>query len=320
VIDITNGVDMTQTIVEGITFGDLISKNEGMHLIERSAPSPSEKEIIESVAFMQGVHDFSMMMGERVFENRSISYTFHLIEKESSYRKFDQRQIENSLMKKGITKLNDTYSPGYYYMGKCVSVETEDDHVYGRLIVTIEFDCYPFKIKEANEGSLFWDDYDVSDYYQETSFKLRRTTFKSLAIGQVGTVGAWSTQYDGLERIPKQLLGKSYVITDKQVTDQSVSNYSYYLTGLNKWVLEQDIVEAQNGAQQIDLYNNGTASIVPKVTTTGSITIIRENEVFNLFAGVVESDLFRLNEGHNYLLLASGTASDVNFNFHKELI
>lgn len=186
-IDITNGVDMTQTIVEGITFGDLISKNEGMHLIERSAPSPSEKEIIESVAFMQGVHDFSMMMGERVFENRSISYTFHLIEKESSYRKFDQRQIENSLMKKGLTKLTDTYSPGYYYMGKCVSVETEDDHVYGRLIVTIEFDCYPFKVKEANEGSLFWDDYDVSDYYQETSFVINGT--KTIQFMNVGTVG-----------------------------------------------------------------------------------------------------------------------------------
>ena len=186
-MDITNGVDMSRQITEGIEFGDLISKNEGMWLVERSAPTPSEKEIIEPVAFMQGVHDFSMMMGERVFENRPITYTFHIFEREKSYRKFDQTQIENNLMRKGITILKDTYSEGYYYLGKCVSVDTEDDHVYGRLIVTIEFNCYPFKIKEAVEGSPYWDDYDISDYYQEKDYTVSGT--KTIQFMNTGTVG-----------------------------------------------------------------------------------------------------------------------------------
>lgn len=163
-------IEANQTIIEGIEFGDLISKNESMELLERSAPTPSEKEVLEPVAFMQGIHDFSMIMGERIFNNRPIAYTFQVLERVGSYRRFDQTQIENRLMSKGISILKDTYSPGYYYLGKCVSVNTEDDHLFGRLIVKIEFDCYPFKIKEAVEGSPYWDDYDISDYYQESKY------------------------------------------------------------------------------------------------------------------------------------------------------
>lgn len=179
---------MTKKITEGIEFGDLISKNEGMWLVERSAPTPSEKEIIEPIAFMQGVHDFSMMMGERVFENRRITYTFHVVEKDKDYRKFDQTQIENYLMKKGVNVLKDSYSGGYHYLGKCVSVDTEDDHIYGRLIVNIEFDCYPFKIKEAKEGSPYWDDYDVSDYYQESKYTVNGS--KTIQFMNTGSTSA----------------------------------------------------------------------------------------------------------------------------------
>lgn len=180
-------IEANQTTTESIEFGDLISKDEGMWLIERSAPTPSEKPIVEPVAFMQGIHDFSMMTGERIFENRPITYTFYILERDKSYRKFDQTQIENRLMAKGISVLKDTYSPGYHYLGKCVSVVTEDDHIYGRLIVTIEFDCYPFKIKEAVEGSPYWDDYDVSDYYQEKDYVVNGS--KTIQFMNTGTVG-----------------------------------------------------------------------------------------------------------------------------------
>lgn len=186
-MNLDNGLDLTLKITEGIEFGDLISRNEGMYLVERSAPTPSEKVIEESVAFMQGVHDFSMMLGERVFENRRISYTFHVIERNKGFRKFDQTQIENYLMKKGVSVLKDSYSDGYHYLGKCLSVETEDDHVYGRLIVTIEFDCYPFKIKDAFEGSPYWDDYDVSDYYQEKEYEINDT--RTIQFMNTGTIG-----------------------------------------------------------------------------------------------------------------------------------
>lgn len=186
-MNITNGYEFDKTITEGIRFQDFNSIEESMYLISRSAPTPSEKTIEESIPFMQGVQDFSMIMGERVFENRTLTYTFHLHEKDKGYRKFDQTQIENRLMSYGVSKLIDSYSTGYYYMGKCVSVDSEDDHVFKRLIINIEFDCYPFKMKEAAEGSPYWDDYDISDYYQKVEYTINGT--QEIQMMNTGTAG-----------------------------------------------------------------------------------------------------------------------------------
>lgn len=174
-------------IVEGINFDGFVSQEAGMVLIDRSAPTPSEKPVEESVPFMQGNHDFSMFMGERIFDNRPLAYTFYMYERDKRFRKFDQTQLENQLMRKGISKITDTYSPGYYYMGKCVSVNSEDDHVFGRLVITIEFDCYPFKIKEVQEGSPYWDDHDISDYYQNVEYQINGS--QEIKMMNVGTTG-----------------------------------------------------------------------------------------------------------------------------------
>lgn len=49
-------------IEEGFEFDGKHTKEYGMSLKERDAPTPSEKEIIEDVPFMQGHHDFSMFL------------------------------------------------------------------------------------------------------------------------------------------------------------------------------------------------------------------------------------------------------------------
>src|SRR5699024_2450575 len=97
-MDITNGVDMTIEIKEGITFNDFDTRENDMYLIERSAPAPTEKEIIESVPFAHGVYDFSNILGERIFDNRSISYTYQIYEHDYDRRKHDQTVLENKLL------------------------------------------------------------------------------------------------------------------------------------------------------------------------------------------------------------------------------
>ena len=71
--------------IEGIQFYDFNSVNEGLRLTNRSAPTPDEKEIVEDIPYMQGVLDFSMLLGERVFNNRTLTYSFYT--KSMSYRK-----------------------------------------------------------------------------------------------------------------------------------------------------------------------------------------------------------------------------------------
>ena len=59
---------MITKIKEYITFGDFDSRKSGWYLQKREAPTPDEKEIVESIPYMQGELDFSSALGERVFE------------------------------------------------------------------------------------------------------------------------------------------------------------------------------------------------------------------------------------------------------------
>ena len=149
-IDLTNGLPEFGQPKEGFTRSGIHTSEYGMWLVERQAPSPSEKEVIESVPFMQGVYDFSNILGERVFNNRTLTYSFVIKEQDYEHRKIDQTAIENWLKKDGVAPLYDDHARGYYYMAKCTSVNTDD--FYGGLGVTTTWDAYPFKISELPEG------------------------------------------------------------------------------------------------------------------------------------------------------------------------
>ena len=186
-MDITNGIDMSLDIKEHIIFGNFDSREYGMRLIDRSAPSPSEKTMKESVPFAHGDYDFSFILGERMYENRPLTYTFHVHQHDYERRKHTQTALENELMRQGIANIIDSYSPGYHYNGKCVGVDTTDDHVYNRLIVNIEFDCYPFKVSQLPEGHDIWDEFNFElDVAQLTEYEIDGT--KTITLYNGGAV------------------------------------------------------------------------------------------------------------------------------------
>lgn len=175
-MDITNGVDMTLAFKEYVQFGDFDSRDYNMRLVERSAPAPAEKSKTESVPFMHGHYDFGSILGERLFENRPIRYTFHVNERDVDRRKHTQTVLENRLTREGITTLVDTYSPNYFYKGKATSVSTTDDHVYKRLVIQVEFDCYPFKVSQTAEGYDIWDTFNFElDVMQDVEYQIAGT-------------------------------------------------------------------------------------------------------------------------------------------------
>src|SRR5690625_786545 len=155
-IDLTNGLPELGNPKNGFTRSGIHTSEYGMWLVNRQAPTPSEKQIIESVPFMQGVYDFSNILGERVYENRSLTYVFEIKQQDYEKRKINQTAIENWLKKDGVAPLYDDHARGYYYMAKCTSVNTDD--FYGGLRVTTTWDAYPFKIYELPEGHDIWDE------------------------------------------------------------------------------------------------------------------------------------------------------------------
>lgn len=194
------------------------------------------------------------------------------------------------------------------------------DELRFRGILTVEFTCYPFRIATRPEGDPMFDDIIWElDYFQNVSYKVLRTTFKPLNIGQQATVGAWATHYDQGGTVKRFILGETYVITDKRTSDQSVSNWSYYLSGINEWIVEQDIIQAQNGVTKVVIHNNGGNAVSPTIRITNPVSIVRGNEVFNIFEDVTKSQYFKLKKGDNYLTI-TGINTQIEFEFYKELI
>lgn len=174
-------------IKEYIEFMDFNSKSEGFYLVERHAPTPDEKSIIKNLPYRQGVLDFSMLLGERVFENREISFKFKLFDTPYSQAKLIESNIKQKLMQHGNQKLFDTAIPGHYWFGKCKSVEVEQDYKFKNIEVDIVFDCYPYMFYDEEYFTDIWDDfsleYGVARY---TRFKVDGKL--NTTIGNAGSV------------------------------------------------------------------------------------------------------------------------------------
>lgn len=150
--------------------------NHNLYLIERSAPAPEEKEIIEDIPFMQGVLDFSMILGERVFGNREIEYKFKLFDADYSQRKVTETRIKQELVPFGEQKLVDSHDEGYYWLGKCKEVEVENDEQFRIMTVTVKFDCYPFLIGKNSYFTDVWDDFNFeTDVANFTKYEVNGT-------------------------------------------------------------------------------------------------------------------------------------------------
>lgn len=145
---------------EYITFGNFDTKSRCWYLESRDAPSPAEKEFVESIPFMQGVLDFSNIFDEKTFENREITYEFKLPDTDYKERKLLEQEIKRELTKYGIEKLYDTHDVGFYWLGKCKSVKVEDDAQKRSLIATIVFDCYPFMLTQKSYFDDVWDTFN----------------------------------------------------------------------------------------------------------------------------------------------------------------
>ncbi|WP_164683827.1 hypothetical protein [Streptococcus hyointestinalis] len=154
---------MITPIKEYIEFGHFNTKDYGLYLESRNAPTPEEKEIIEDIPLLQGVLDFSMILGERIFKTREIEYEFKLPNTAYEERKVVERRIKQLLMSFGEQKLYDTHDNGYFWLGKCKSVSVKHDPGKRNFIATIIFTVYPFMFTLSNYFDDVWDSFDFDD-------------------------------------------------------------------------------------------------------------------------------------------------------------
>ncbi len=165
---------MSLAINEYIVFGKFNSKEQGYYLITRDAPTPSEKSVTENLNYMNGVLDFSEVTGERLYSNRTITYTFTKFNVDYSMRKVLENQAKKLLMADYNSRLYDSHDIGYYWLGKCQSVKVTDEADKRELTLQITFDVYPFAYKDSSESNTDdWDSFDLVDgFVQKLDFHI----------------------------------------------------------------------------------------------------------------------------------------------------
>lgn len=170
----THGGDQV-AIEEKIIFGDFDSQEMGFDMTART-PSPlQEQEITDSVPGVQGLIDYSMMFGQRIFQPMTISYEFGKHCPTYSERHTLEALIKNKINQFGLSKLYDSNIPkNYYFLAKCSSNTVVVDDQSREVTVTLQFTCNPpFIFCEIPEGNDEWDsfnfDYDVA---QRANFKV----------------------------------------------------------------------------------------------------------------------------------------------------
>lgn len=228
--------------VEGIVFGDFDSVKENLHLLERPTSSFTEKEKKEDLAYIQGDVDFSSISGDRVLNNKIQPYVFYIRDRKYSDRKAIKMYLENVLFRQGQGILKDTAIPFHYLKGKCSRVNVEDDHKYNRLLVTIDFDCYPYMISELPEGHNEWDKLLIQlDVVQDTEFTVDNE--KEVVLINSGSVSV----------SPKIIANNNFSIQNDEfvlsVTDGETENEEFRL-----WPGENKLKISGNGTIKFEYY------------------------------------------------------------------
>ncbi|MCL2545591.1 MAG: hypothetical protein FWE06_00155 [Oscillospiraceae bacterium] len=158
--NVTNRLSAEKEITHGIRFGKFNSKEHKLFLHERVAPTPQEKEIKVSVPYQQGCVDMSHLLGHRVYENRTITYTFYRFGVAKNESGNMQSAITNLVMLNFDEPLHDSYESGFFYRGKCREVLVVDEYAHRRLRVEMTFELHPFKLRNDAEilrWSVLWD-------------------------------------------------------------------------------------------------------------------------------------------------------------------
>lgn len=158
---------MVVEIREKLKFQTFDSKKMGFYLVERSLDSPQEKTVTVNIPYAQGVADFSMITGERIFEQRTLTYQFIIYGLPYSFdRKFLEDECRRKLIMPGYGKIQDTHNPGYFWWGKCEEVNCEDDEGYRKCTIDIKFSVYPFLVAD---DAYFDDRWDTFDFHKSVS-------------------------------------------------------------------------------------------------------------------------------------------------------
>lgn len=159
----------------------------GIKILSRSISIPSKRKIKDTVPFMNGSYDFSLLYGEQTYDEREITYTFSLPKKDKVKLNMLKVKIIEWLYDGIQSKLYDDQIPGFYFLVECTGIDY-DESFYNYAQLTASFTAYPFKISTLQDGHDIWNEFNFElDMVQNTKFNVIEnesiTLYNNSAVG-----------------------------------------------------------------------------------------------------------------------------------------
>lgn len=219
----------------GITKGNKHSYNDfGVTIKSKVIGNPKKNKIKESVPFMNGSYDFSLIYGKQSYSERELKYIFNIVGTTKQSLSFKKIRLQNWLLEGEQQKIYDDAMPGYYFLAECVDTDFSENNNIGEL--TVIFTAYPFKICEKEEGNVDWDNFNFElDILQDTKFEISGT--KDVTLYNVGSK----------EIVPEIICDSDFEIIKNNITYKIKSG-----------ITKDSILTLDIGANNLILKGNGT--------------------------------------------------------------
>lgn len=164
----------------------------GIKILSRSISIPSKRKIKDTVPFMNGSYDFSLLYGEQTYDERETTYTFSLPKKDKVKLNMLKIKIIEWLYDGIQSKLYDDQIPGFYFLAECTGIDY-DESFYNYAQLTVSFTAYPFKISTLQDGHDIWNEFNFElDIVQNTKFNVIEnesiTLYNNSAVGVYPTI------------------------------------------------------------------------------------------------------------------------------------
>lgn len=132
----------------GVTFGSMHSSDWGLVFQNWDITLPQLKTQIITPSTMNGNIDLTEFLGERFYENRTLTLTFAYVGAQSSFHTL-RTNVANYLHGKVMDIIFDD-DTNYYYRGRCMvdSLKTVSNESYMKLVITCNVDPYKYKATE----------------------------------------------------------------------------------------------------------------------------------------------------------------------------
>lgn len=317
----------------GIKFGGKHSWDDfgiTMHH-DREIGLPDKNKITYRPPHSNNIIDFSEVYGDQTYGPRKVTYKFNIADRAIRTKRemnIVKTKLVNWLMPLvGQHPLYDDQYPDWYFLAEVEEgMSFKEDWRYGFLSVT--FTCYSHMISRRLEGDDEWDTFNFEyDVFQDVNFtfviKWDKANFKAIAKGKWVHIGDWATQFSDSDRISPLLMGETYRVDKvRSTTDHPNSTREYKLYGIDSWVLEQDIVEANGEYAEVTISNPGSKSVIPDIDTGGkALTIIDNRGGYHNILNQPIGGGMRLYPGLNKLRMYSHTGTrNIKFIFRKEML